>query len=684
MVAKSLEICYYIVIHFEYFAVIVNNQLQCLIYFLSRILTYIRESFNNGNVDYKILEGVDYFMWYEYKGNQFKIADRNEWYHKGKEYKITDLKVNNPVLCLPPVYCGKPVSLWCEEDRNILKDRNLSIEELHIPCSMKNLDMEYKFPMLQKVKVESGHEVFSTDGKMLFSADGKELLHCLAAGNQEIARVPKHVKKIERHAFKKSSCETIIFENQDVTADKYAFENSRWLEAQGDFCIVGNMFFSLRRSIEKLSVPEGIRRFHEDAFSMYSPLHLKTPLMPPRSCIADLCGDNYYTSKQTCKELTLTSPAAVIRLNALRRFKGLRSVHITPAHKKYCSENGVVFSKNKKYLIYYPCSKPDIKYIIPEGVVKIGRMAFFGQVYLEEVKMPDTVKMLGMGAFCSCKSLQKIHFSENLKEIPDDSAYQKGGVFENCTSLKKVILPSKLQYLGNHAFFASGLEHITLNQKLRQIGEYALAASNLKEFTLPASLERVGQGALFYATQVHAYIGTAKGLISAVNTVASGDSEKSANVQWSRCMVYAHHKNGNKAEKFLIPGSLKRSGACHMDMAWNNDEIDYEEYDACFEFITDGDERLEFAQLGILRHLEDEDNPYVAYMKHSALKVATHLIEEKKEKEFLTFLRKGYLSDNALDKLLKLANKNNLTTSSSYILDYQNKQGGSKKKRFVL
>lgn len=169
--------------------------------------------------------------------------------------------------------------------------------------------------------------------------------------------------------------------------------------------------------------------------------------------------------------------------------------------------------------------------------------------------------------------------------------------------------------------------------------------------------------------------------ISGIVTARENLTEKRMNVEWGRCVVHARHKKGDKTETFLIPGSLKRTAAYHLDLAWNNDQIDYEEYDACFEEITDSEERLEFAELGILRLQGEEDIPYIAYLKHTALRIASRLLEAKKEKKFLAFLDRGYISESAIGKLLKIANENGLTTCSAYLLKYQNVKGGKKAKK---
>lgn len=615
---------------------------------------------------------------YEYQDNRFVLEQQSGWYSQWTNYTVKNIIMANSRLCLPDSCEGNPVKRWYMHGGKPLS----MVKELFIPASVTEILIDNGlFPNLEKVEVEAGHSVFSTDGKMLFSEDGRELLYSLAAGNQKRAVVPGEVRKILRYAFSGTVCSEIVFENPDISAERDAFEDSEWMRSQGDFCIVGNLFFRLSRSVERLTVPDGIRRFHESAFWKAVPQHLDTPVMPSRSNMEDLGGRRGY---RQCGELTLRSAGAGIDTGALRGWYGLRAVYFAQEHKKYCSSEGVIFSKDGKTLEFYPQGKSDKVYHIPEGVVKIGRGAFRGQKYLEEVFMPDSVTTVGMGAFYQCSALKKVNFSENIREIPDASAYQNGGVFERCEALKDVALPRKLQYLGSRAFYAGGLQEIRLNEGLRQMGEYALAAEKLQKVSLPQSVERLGKGALLYTRTVEAYIGTAKGLVSAVNAVLPNLSDKCANLEWSRCMVSARRKRANRAEKFLIPESLKRNAAYHLDMAWNGDEIDYGEYDACFEAIQDSRERMEFAEMGILRTEGEEESPYTVYMRRSALKIAMHLVEEGREKEFLAFLQRGYLSESALSRLLKMTNQKQMTACSAYILKYQNAQGSKKKKRFVL
>lgn len=619
------------------------------------------------------------FLW-EYQGNQFRLEQKS-WYSSNNGWKISGIVTAKERLVLPSTYKGNPISCWQMDSG----EKPLpAVRFLSIPDSITEISIQGRpFPNLERVEVQAGNPKFSTDGQMLYSVDGKILIYSLAMGNQERVVVPATVKKIADRAFRHSVCKEIVFENPDVSVEDNAFEMSVWLEQKGDYCIVGNMFFRLKRSMDLLVVPEYIKRFHERAFVQAIPKCMIAPISPSRSNVSNLEG-KFYRDVKSLEELTITHFSATLNFANLARLTGLQNVHLSENHKKYCSVDGVIFTKDKKMLVFYPCGRQNKKYQIPEGTVKIARRAFAEQQYLEEVFMPDTVTTLGMSAFFHCKKLRKVRFSDAIKEIPDSSAYQNGGVFQQCKMLREITLPSKLQYLGSFAFYQSSLQKVEFHDKLRQIGEYAFAKCDLQDISLPATVERLGKGSLAGIETIDTYVGTAKGLVSAVNTVPPDMTEKRMNVEWGRCIVHARHKKGDKIETFLIPGSLKRTAAYHLDLAWNNDQIDYEEYDACFEEIMDSEERLEFAELGILRLQGEEDTPYVAYMKHTALRIASHLLEAKKEKEFLVFLDRGYLSDSSIGKLLKIANENGLTTCSAYLLKYQNAKGGRKAKRFSL
>lgn len=604
----------------------------------------------------------------EYKGNTFKLEKIDDWYaQKHTRYRIKGIDIHSEEVWLPNEYHNHAVTEWLMEGSK--EHIFTKVRRLHISAAMKYIKIPNNiFPQLENVQVDGANTEFTTDGRMLFTKNGSELIYCLVCRGTAVT-IPDTVKKIEARAFSGTEYEQIQFPKTDMNISNFAFDNSRWLEKQGDTVVIGNMLYRARHIGPVLEVPKEVKKIHPGFFSYGNiPEKIISPFM--------MTQKDVYAIKRygTCRSLTITSAYANINLRLLGKMEDLEEIIITEGHKKYKSIDGVLFSKDGRTLVSYPVAKKERTYIIPNGVLKIGQSAFAHQRYLEKIEFPDSVKVIGAGAFQNCRDLSSVHLPPDIKEIPDSNAYQRGGVFEDCPCLKKITLPEKLVYLGSFAFYQSGLSSVALNGKLEQIGEYALMAEKLASVSLPPSVKRLGKGSLFYAEQLEAYEGTAKGLVAAVNAVFPDMKTKSANIEWKRCVVTVLRRHSGKRECFLIPGSLRRGAAHHLDMAWNSDSIDYEEYDECLSEISESDEKLEFAELGLLRHRETDENPYIDYIRQVSYKLGYRLLENRKEKEFLTFLKQGFLSQNSLTRLLKFSNKQGMTVCSAYIMEVQNKQ----------
>lgn len=603
----------------------------------------------------------------EYKGNGFRLEEVKTWFAKEMpDYKITQIDVRSDEVWLPEEYHHSQIVEW---DMKTAGGQGFSkVHALYIPASIETVHVPNDiFPELEKVWVDPQNENFVTDGRMVFSKKGCELLYCFVCRGDTIS-IPDSVRRIASMSFCGTQYEEIRFPKTDMDISSSAFEGSRWLEQQGEMIIIGNMLYRAQCNGQPLTVPEGVKRLHPKLFSYANiPAKIISPFM--------LSQKDIYTIKDygNCRSLEITSAQANINIRVLRKLNTLEKVVIVDGHKKYKSIDGVVYTRDGRTLVYYPISKKDHEFVIPAGVRKIRESAFAHQRYLEKIDFPDSVCTIGVHAFLECERLNSVHLSPNIRELPDANAYQVGGVFEGCPKLTHITLPEKMVYLGSFAFYRSGLSSITLNEKLEQIGEYALMAEALKDVSLPASVKRIGKGALFYARYVKAYEGTAKGLVAAVNATFPDMKSKSANVEWSRCEVTAVHRRNGGQELFLIPESLKRSAAYHLDMAWNADHIDYEEYSECLGDITDSGEKLQFAELGLLHFADNENNPYTDYIRQVSYKLAFRLLKNGKEKEFLVFLKRGFLTQNSLSKLLKFSNKQGMTVCSAYIMEIQSK-----------
>ena len=103
-----------------------------------------------------------------------------------------------------------------------------------------------------------------------------------------------------------------------------------------------------------------------------------------------------------CSSLTsITIPAKVENIEgaSFGYCSSLKSIEIDEKNKNYLSENGIIFSKEKKVIIAYPAGKTEKSYNIPNTVTSIGNGAFSGCASLTSVTIPDSVTSIGDSAF---------------------------------------------------------------------------------------------------------------------------------------------------------------------------------------------------------------------------------------------------------------------------------------------
>ena len=123
-------------------------------------------------------------------------------------------------------------------------------------------------------------------------------------------------------------------------------------------------------------------------------------------------------------------------------------------------------------------------------VVEIGKEAFSGCNSLNSVAIPDTVEVVGEGAFAFCGRLQELHLGAGIKKI-------EKGAFSWCQSLKRVAVPDSVEDVGELAFFTcSELEELQLGAGIKKIEKGAFRdCSSLRRVVLPSTLEALARDA---------------------------------------------------------------------------------------------------------------------------------------------------------------------------------------------
>ena len=154
------------------------------------------------------------------------------------------------------------------------------------------------------------------------------------------------------------------------------------------------------------------------------------------------------------------------------------------------SIDGVLYSKKGDRLICCPAGRRHL--VIPEGVTEIEPRVF-SCCDIESVEFPDSLRIIGEGAFSHCDKLKSIKFGNGIEKIGSQND-DEGCCFAYCTELEEIEFPPSLKYLGQNAFYGcKNLKRVRFNDGLMVIDKDAFNyCTNLKEVTLPYSLQEIG------------------------------------------------------------------------------------------------------------------------------------------------------------------------------------------------
>lgn len=153
-----------------------------------------------------------------------------------------------------------------------------------------------------------------------------------------------------------------------------------------------------------------------------------------------LYNENYVTKVTIPSTVTSISPYAFSDLDELT------NVSVSPNNSKYCDINGVVYTKDKKQIVYYPNGLRG-EYTVPSGVTSVGEYSFYYSERLTSVKLPSGVTTLMAGAFGDCINLSSITLPDTLTTIEDFAFY-------NCHNLKSITIPKGVTTISENAFNA--------------------------------------------------------------------------------------------------------------------------------------------------------------------------------------------------------------------------------------
>ena len=95
----------------------------------------------------------------------------------------------------------------------------------------------------------------------------------------------------------------------------------------------------------------------------------------------------------------------------------LKNIYVNEDNPNFCDIDGILYSKDRKTLLYYPRGIKEPTYNIYKNTETIGSTSFWGNIYLTNITIPDNVYKIDVGAFFNCENLKEITLPKNIVEL---------------------------------------------------------------------------------------------------------------------------------------------------------------------------------------------------------------------------------------------------------------------------
>ncbi len=137
-------------------------------------------------------------------------------------------------------------------------------------------------------------------------------------------------------------------------------------------------------------------------------------------------NDNAFDESQLLKSIIIPAGVRFV-YNSIGEYPNpfavcsyLEEIIVDEDNQTFSSDNGVLFSKDKKILYRIPMAVEE--FTVPEGVTEIADGAFYGCGALKKISLPQTLVKIGKKAFENCRELVEITIPQSV-ELIDEYAF---------------------------------------------------------------------------------------------------------------------------------------------------------------------------------------------------------------------------------------------------------------------
>ena len=556
------------------------------------------------------------------------------------------------------------------------------VSELHISNHM--------FPNVRHVKSDNVHYLDETQFLIRISTNTNtyklENAFCLKSDEvlnlSEIDEIGYY--KIGNYALEGCYAQNIDFGDAaflTVEFDTHAFDGSGYMlkPYENGIKTFANYLIDIDKNCKELTIPEHITESLETVdFSTLDKITFSNP------AFMYVASENPTFPKTVRFESDMHLEAVVKRIFSNKNFENFEVPETNPA---FYTNNGILYSKDKKTLILYPKGRAG-DFTIPDEVSKIQTDAF-ARSSVEAVTFPPSLKNVEHFAFINCGVTQLTIMPGELRSL---GGYI-GKCFTQCKKLTTVDIAGTVKSIGSQVFSScSSLSRVILHEGIRSIGCKAFFHCDaLIEIELPSSLQFVEDKAFDRVERIILNDNIPKKLIQAIvcsttdtildrykgekqviEIIMKADSDIVKNSKFLSEYFTRHPEE--QTYTLFIPryrGPTKvRVLSAKFDRFTNGGYGDSD--DEFFEYVnslfslTSNILSKQMTAFAVFERYKDATA--ATYLKRCAKNFAIRLIERNDADSFVRFLGSGLCSRASLKTLCPIASTNENPVFSAYLM----------------
>ena len=287
--------------------------------------------------------------------------------------------------------------------------------------------------------------------------------------------IPNSVTSIDEWAFSFCGFTSVSIPNSITTISASTFQGCSNLASviiPNSVISIGYNAFTLC-GLTSITIPNSVKSVDDYAF--YGCTGLSTIIIPNS---VTTMGNSVFYGCSGLKTVTIGNSLAAIGDAVFVGCINLTTISVDTNNPNFCSDDGVLFDKNKTTLIRYPAGKQG-SYTIPNSVNSIAKDAFGSCKGLTSVTIPNSVTSIGRAAFGKCYGLTSLTIPISVTSIED-------WAFSYCWSLTDVTVfwtTTSSIVSSESMFYAVGVSNVRLHIPQGTLSIYQ-AALEWKNFLL--------------------------------------------------------------------------------------------------------------------------------------------------------------------------------------------------------